>query len=141
MSETVYEVPGLVTVSKDPASRSILVRWGADIYREDGAVRVALEAALDCVRQHGLTNWVADVSAVTSEMATADAQYAAGEFVDALGSVGLDVFVLVAAPSQDSGASELEMWLEETHDRLNGRVEMFLATTLDQAHKLIVARG
>ena len=78
---------------------------------------------------------------MTSEMATADAQYAAGEFVDALGSVGLDVFVLVAAPSQDSGASELEMWLEETHDRLNGRVEMFLATTIDQANKLIVARG
>ena len=141
MSETVYEVPELVTVSKDGASRSILVRWGADIYRENGASRAALEAALDCVRHHGLTNWVMDVSAVTSEMAMPAAQYFAGEFVDVLGSVGLDTLVLVAAPSQDGEASELEMWLEETHDRLAGRVEVFLATTLEQARKLIAARG
>lgn len=136
MSEIIHEVPELVTVTWEEHLRAILFRWDT-LYREDTAVRDALEFCFDYVRRNGVKNWVADVSAAKVQMSAADEQWSDQYFIMTLATLGLDIFVLVTAPSEAGEASPIEEWMEGARREIGGSLAMSHATSMDEVPTII----
>ncbi|MFQ5757042.1 MAG: hypothetical protein ACE5H7_13265 [Acidiferrobacterales bacterium] len=136
MSEIIHEVPELVTVTWEEHLRAIVIRWDT-LYREDAAVRDALEFCFDYVRRNEVKNWVADVSAAKAQMSAADEQWSDQYFIKTLATLGLNIFVLVTAPSKAGEASPIEEWMEGARREIGGSLAMLHATSMDEVRTII----
>lgn len=88
-----------------------------------------------------MKNWVADVSATKAQESEADQKWSDEYFIKALATLGLDTFVLVTAPSEGGGASEIEEWTEGAQRKMGGSLAMFHVTSMDQVRTIIHDRA
>ncbi|MEM7221744.1 MAG: hypothetical protein AAF495_02115 [Pseudomonadota bacterium] len=129
----IHTTPGLVEVSYRDDLEAIYLKWLSE-YDEGTAVRDAVHAALDHVRENDVRNWLADVSTSPRGLSEADQAWVTGEeFRTAIAASPLRRFVLIPPlPETGQDTSWLADWEANTLAKFGDQVQAKLSSDLEE---------
>lgn len=128
----ICSVPGLVDVTWREDIGAVQLKWHCE-YDEGTEVRDAVHAALDYVRAHGVTNWLADISTSREGLSEADLQWVTSEdFRAEIRNSPLRRFVLIPPlPETGQDTSWLVEWERDTLAALGSDVRVKLESDME----------
>lgn len=134
MSELlVYSVPNFVEVSYRPDLRAVMIKWHSE-YDEGTAVKDAIYAALDYVREHGVPHWLADISTSRQGLTTEDQVWVnSDEFRGCITNSPLRKFVLIPPlPETGQDVSWLADWETNTLAKFGDHISAKLSSDMEE---------
>ena len=106
----IHQVEGLVIVYWEEDVQAIRPKWET-LYREDTALRDALEWCFIYVQQYNVKNWIADLSEFKEGLSEPDQSWATKHFNRRIVEIGIERFVTLITPQQLLPLLHLNKWI------------------------------
>jgi len=125
---TIHVAPDLVEVTYRPDLEAVCLKWFCE-YDEGERVRQAVQAALGYVREHGVRNWLADLSTSSRALSDADMAWVNSEaFASAIMDSPLRRFALIPPrPETGQDIGWLADWEANTLAKFGDRIAAMLS--------------
>jgi hypothetical protein len=129
----IHQVEGLVIVYWEEDVQAIRPKWET-LYREDTALRDALEWCFIYVQQYNVKNWVADLSEFKEGLSEPDKSWATKHFNRRIVEIGIERFVTLITPQQ---MEKISNWDASAREKFKSKLSLFHASSLEEAKNLL----
>ncbi len=129
----IHQIEGLVSVFWEKDVQAIRPKWET-LYREDTALRDALEWCFTYVQQHNVKNWIADLLDFKEGLSETDQRWATKYFNQRIVEIGIERFVTLITPQK---IEKITNWDASARQTFKSKLNLFHAGSLEEAKKLL----
>ena len=129
----IHQIEGLVSVCWEKDVQAIRPKWET-LYREDTALRDALEWCFTYVQKHNVKNWIADLSEFKEGLSKPDQIWATKYFNQRIIEIGIERFVTIITPQK---MEKISNWDTSARETFKSKLSLFHAGSLEEAKNLL----